>query len=110
MAAAVKILAVAINKAGEKSEPFPLYNTGDVTIPKKFTLRVMSLGANKDTGIDQVKVSNFKLKLVGTHGSDYIDEKLTGFRLKVEDDVFVRCELYSEYIASDKDLKEAEEF
>lgn len=108
--AAVKILAVAVNKSGTKSEPFPLYNTGDVTIPKKFTLKIMNVGENKETGIEQVKVSNFKLKLVGTHGSDYLDEKLTGFRLKIEDDVFVRCELYSEYIASDKDLKSAEEF
>ncbi len=103
------ILVVAVNKAGVKSEPMKMYKTADLKLPKQFVLKLLDAGTKED-GFEQKKLSNFKLKLVGTHGSDYLDEKLTGFRRKQDDDVFVVCEQYSEHVASLKDLKDSEEF
>ena len=106
---ATVILVTAVNKAGVKSSPVKMYQTSESKLPKQFVLRVDNAGEN-DNGVEQVKLGNFNLGLVGTHGSDYVTEKLTGFRRKQGDDVFILCEKFSEDLATVKSLAKAEEF
>jgi hypothetical protein len=106
---ATVILVVAVNKAGSKSEPFKLYQTKESNLKGQFVLKVQDAGIN-DIGMEQTKVGNYTLGLIGTNGSAYLDEKLTGFRRKQGDDVFIIAEKFSENMSTVKDLAESEEF
>ena len=103
------ILAVAVNKAGVKSEPFKVYMTKATALRGQFVMKVSDGGIN-DKGDPQTRLGNFSLNLIVTHGTAYIDERITGFRRKVGDDVFIMCEKFSEDMADKKAMAEAEEF
>lgn len=103
------ILAVAVNKAGVKSQPFKMYQTKPGALKGQFVLKVSDAPANEN-GFEQIKVGNFALHLVGTHGKEYMEEKLAGFRRKVGDDVFIMAEKFSEDMADKKAMEAADEF
>ena len=103
------ILVVAVNKAGVKSEPVKMYQTKAGTLKGQFVLKVSDAGVS-DNGMPQTKLGNFSLGLIGTHGTDYVNDKLTGFRRKVNDDVFIVAEKYSENMETVKSLADSEEF
>jgi len=107
---AISVLVVAVNKAGVKSLPIRVYQTVEDKLPKKFVLKLTDAGVN-DNGSAQTKVGNFSLNLIVTNGTEYLEEKLLGFRRKLDDEVFIVCEQFSENVASLKSLeKDAEEF
>lgn len=82
------ILVQAINAEGELSSPIKVYDRTGKKLPAQFVMRVSEGGVSK-SGTEQTKVSSFKLGLVATHSSDYVEEKLTGFRRMHEDDVYI---------------------
>jgi hypothetical protein len=106
---ATVILVVAVNKAGNKSEPFKVYQTKEAALKGQFVLKVQDAGIN-DIGMEQTKVGNYSLGIIGTNGAAYLDEKLTGFRRKSGEDVFIVAEKFSETMSTVKDLAESEEF
>tara|TARA_R110000851_G_scaffold262361_1_gene414878 strand:+ start:399 stop:722 length:324 start_codon:yes stop_codon:yes gene_type:complete len=103
------ILVVAVNKKGEKSEPFKMYQTKAGALKGQFVMKVEDAGVN-DNGTTQTKVGNFSLGLIGTNGAEYMDSKLSGFRRKSNDDVFIVAEKFSETMSTVKELAESEEF
>jgi hypothetical protein len=103
------ILVVAVNKAGEKSEPFKLYQTTESVLKGQFVLKVQDAGIN-DIGAEQTKVGNYSLGLIGTNGTAYLNEKLEGFRRKQGDDVFIVAEKFNEAMSTVKQLADSEEF
>ena len=103
------VLVVAVNKACVESAPIKVYQTVEAKLPKQFVLKLTDAGVN-DNGHAQTRVGNFALNLIVTNGTDYLDEKLKGFRRKHGDDVFIVCKQFSENVASIKDLGSAEEF
>lgn len=105
---AVTILVVAVNKAGVESSPFKVYQNKDNALKGLFTLKVSDAGVN-DNGSAQTKLNNFSLGLITTNGAEYIDEKLSGFRRKVGDGVFIQCKKYTEDMATSKEMADAEE-
>ena len=106
---ATVILVTAVNKAGVKSEPFKMYQTNGTALKGQFVLKVSDAGVN-DNGVPQIKVGNFSLGLIGTNGADYLNDKLTGFRRKVGEDVFILAEKFSEHVATKAEMNSAEEF
>jgi hypothetical protein len=102
------VLVVAVKINGDKSEPFRVYSTTDTEFKKGTVLRI-DKAPESANGDEQVRIGNFEAGIIGTHGADYIDDLLKGFRRKVGDDLFLVCEKFRENIASNKELKEAEE-
>jgi hypothetical protein len=103
------ILVVAVNKSGLKSEPFKVYQTKESNLKGQFVLKVQDAGIN-EIGAEQTKVGNYSLGIIGTNGAAYLDEKLTGFRRKQGEDVFIVAEKFNETMETVKGLAELEEF
>jgi len=97
------ILVQAINLKGEKSEPIKMYHTPNGVLRGEFVLKVTDAGVNQN-GYSQVRVGNFGLGLVGTHSADYVEDKLTGFRRKSGEEVYIKAEKYVEEFATAKSL------
>jgi hypothetical protein len=59
-----------------------------VKLPEQFVLRLDS-AADLPSGSEALKISNYKLKLIGTHKKAYLEDILKGFRRRVEGDTFI---------------------
>jgi hypothetical protein len=86
----------AVNKRGSTSKPIKIYRTDkDVKLPEQFVLRLDS-AADLPSGSEALKISNYKLKLIGTHKKAYLEDILKGFRRRVEGDTFILVNLQTE--------------
>ena len=91
---AQKVIVVAIGKDNVKSAPIRVYQTADgKKLPKQFVLKIEDAGIS-DNGTEQVRMKADEFGLIVTNSKEFNDAKLEGFRRKVEDELFVLCEVY----------------
>ena len=108
---AEKILVVAIGDDGVKSAPIAVFHTKpDIKLPKRFSVRLDTAGLNQ-AGTEQVKIGNFELNLIATHGKEYVETLLTGFR-RINDDeqIIVVCERFSDVVTGHVDAMKFKAF
>ncbi len=83
-----QVILVQAVKGDEKSQPFKMYLTEEVKLPKKFVLRLDSAD-DMNNGEEAIKVNNMNVKLIATHSKVYIESRVEGFRYKQGDVVYV---------------------
>lgn len=104
-----KVILVQAVNGEEKSQPFKMYMTEEVNLPKKFVLR-LDMAEPMQNGEEATKLNNFNLKLIATHSAAYIEERLKGFRHKQEDVVYVVASQLVETLPSVSALEGMEPF
>ena len=102
------ILVQAVN-GEKKSNPFKMYMTEEFKLPKKFVLRIDPADPMQN-GDEAVKINNINVKLIATHSKEYIEERLTGFRHKQGDVVYIVASQVVEVLPSVSALEGTEAF
>lgn len=103
------ILIQAVN-GDKKSNPFKLYvSDTDIKLPKKFVLRV-DAGEPTSQGEETLKVNNANLKAIATHNKDYLEKKITGFRHKQDDTVYIIASQFIDSLPGISELDNSEVF
>ena len=83
-----QVILVQAVKGEVKSQPFKMYLTEEVKLPKKFVLR-LDQAEDMNNGEPAIKVNNMNVKLIATHSKEYIESRVEGFRYKQGDVVYV---------------------
>jgi hypothetical protein len=108
--AAVKVIVVAINEKGGKSEPIRLYQNVDAkSLPKQFVLKIEEAGIN-DNGTTQTRIKNGEFGVIVTNSTEYLEPKLEGFRRHLGDDVFLLCEVLKAEVLTVKSVTKPDKF
>ena len=103
------ILVQAVNNDGDLSKPFKVFVTKeDTKLSKRFPLRVDEKVNNN--GDDQLRVSNYALGLIASHGAEWMENTLTGYRRQQEDQVFIVVERLKDDMPSVSKLIKEETF
>lgn len=108
--AAVKVIVVALNEKGEKSEPIRVYQYDDAkTLPKQFVLKVEDGGVSEN-GVEQIRLKNGEFSLIVTNAKDFLDTRLEGFRRVLGDNLFLLCEVHKVDIYTVKSVVKPDKF
>lgn len=108
--AAVKVIVVALNEKGEKSEPIRVYQSEDgKQLPKQFVLKIEDGGVS-DNGVKQTRLKNGEFSLIVTNSTEYANSKLKGFRRHLGDNVFLLCEEHKDDILTVKSVVKPDRF
>ena len=87
---------VVVGDKGVLSEPIRLYDRQlGVEIPKQFVL-VLNEAEDNDSGVEQLKLGNYSLGLIGSHEKSYLIDKLAGFNRVSGDKTFIVAQVYEE--------------
>lgn len=106
-----RILVVAVDNEGNRSNPFTVYDTKAEELPKEFVLKVED-AINRDQA-PVLRIGNAKLGLICSHQVEYLEATLEGFRRKVvtkegEEVMVVLARVFDEGLPSATAVKKIE--
>jgi hypothetical protein len=97
------VVVVAVN-GDEVSSPIRMYLRDGFNMPKGNTVVRVDPSADRD-GNEKVTLSNSNAGLIASHGPNYVEGILKGFRKKQGDSVFVVVKEFKDNIPSIKELE-----
>jgi hypothetical protein len=108
--ATVKVIVVALNEKGEKSDPIRVYQSEDAKkLPKQFVLKVEDAGIS-DNGTEQIRLKNGEFSLIVINSKEFSNARLTGFRRVLGFDMFLLCEVYKDDVFTVKSVVKPDKF
>jgi len=99
-----KVVVVVAVDGDKTSAPIRMYLRDGFVMPKGSTVVRLDPSVNRD-GNEQVTVSNSNVGLIASHGVNYIESILKGFRKKSGDSVFIVVKEFKDNIPTIKDLE-----
>lgn len=108
MAKSTIVVMVAVDKK-ETSAPFRVYLREGYEMPSKNVVLRLDNGVNRD-GNEVVTISNSNVGLIASHGVDYVNETLTGFRAKIEEDIYITAKVFVDKTVAESAVNKAEKF
>ena len=103
------LFVVAIN--GDEESPIIRLrqSVAGETVPERLVLR-LDEGKPRQDGSPQININNNDHKVFGGHRTDWVEEKLAGFRKKAGDVTCVVVRVLPSNVPTVKDLEDAEAF
>lgn len=107
MAKSSIVIVVAV-MGKEESAQFRLYLREGYEMPTGLVALRLDNGVDRN-GNEVVTISNSNVGLIASHGVDYIDGVLKGFRAKINDKIFINIKPFKDDIASSAEVAKAKE-